>query len=380
MCASEVALADRMQKQGKEPEKILAKLRADRAKKGQTGPSQSSVYRFLGGSTYKRDAEEMRGRPAVRPANVVKVAYAERKKLIRKADKEHLVTWDDVQKATKKRLRATGALDKASDMPGSDWLARIVREETDVRARPGKRRITHTKAHEEMRHALALEWSEYPGSWWVNDIHGYIDNKKFVRANTAPAKKLLRATKVHHHLRTPEEGTDKGFVLPKKSRMLLGVPSVDITACVTKDGIIFWHGNKAPWNGEKAAQMYKKLGAALRKHYGAKRKFRIVEDGDPKGFQSSKGVKAKKEQKIESWKLSPHTPSLMPLDFSLWAEIERRTLAKTAHENESIAAYKKRLSITAKRLPKTLVRKCLLKMKDNIAQIVANEGSHTKLD
>jgi nitrate reductase NapE component len=52
--------------------------------------------------------------------------------------------------------------------------------------------------------------------------------------------------------------------------------------------------------------------------YGAKRKFLIVKEGDPKGFQSSKGVKAKTEQKIESWKLSPHIPGFMLLDFCLW--------------------------------------------------------------
>ena len=84
-----------------------------------------------------------------------------------------------------------------------------------------------------------------------------------------------------------------------------------------------------------------------------------LEDGDSKGFQSSKGVKAKKEEKIESWKLSPHTPGMMPLDYSLWNEIEGRTLAKRAYENESPASYKKRLCITAKRLPKSLVKNLL---------------------
>ena len=82
-----------------------------------------------------------------------------------------------------------------------------------------------------------------------------------------------------------------------------------------------------------------------------------LEDGDSKGFQSSKGVKAKKEEKIESWKLSPHTPGM--IDYSLWNEIEGRTLAKRAYENESLTSYKKRLCITAKRLPKSLVKNVL---------------------
>ena len=114
--------------------------------------------------------------------------------------------------------------------------------------------------------------------------------------------------------------------------------------------------------------------------YGAKRKFRIVEEGDPKGLQSSKGVKAKKEQKIESQKLSPHIPGFMLLVFCLWHEIVRRTLAKTTSEIETVASYRKLLIITAKRLPKILIRKCLRKMKDNIAKTVASGSSHTEPD
>eukprot|EP00973_Karenia_brevis_P073575 10223221-Karenia_brevis.AAC.1 len=236
-------------------------------------------------------------------------------------------------------------------MPSEDWMARKIREATPVRARPGKHRISRTKEHEKKRFEQGVVWSRKPQSWWVNEIHGYIDNKKWVVARTENEKKLLRSTKIHHHLRTPSEGVEAGFVLPKKNRMLLGIPSVDITACVTKDGIIFWHENEGPWNGSRAALMYERLGAALRNHYGDKRSFRIVEDGDTKGFQSNKGKAAKKEQKIDPWVLPPRSPGWMPLDFSLWEEIETRVLAKRGYENEPVESYKRRLSITAKRLP-----------------------------
>jgi hypothetical protein len=125
------------------------------------------------------------------------------------------------------------------------------------------------------------------------------------------------------------------------------------------------------------------LGLSRLRHgqsYGAKRKFRIVEEGDPKGLQSSKGVKAKKEQKIESQKLSPHIPGFMLLVFCLWHEIVRRTLAKTTSEIETVASYRKLLNFTAKRLPKMLIKKCLRKMMDNIAKTVASGGSRTEPD
>ena len=153
-----------------------------------------------------------------------------------------------------------------------------------------------------MRYEKALGWAEYPESWWVNDIHAYVDSKNYVVAKGEQDKLLMRASKIHHHLRTPSEGSKPGFVLPKKARMLLGVPSVIVTATVTKDCIIFWHETVGRWNEESAALMYKDLGKALRRHYGNTKTVRVDEDGDPQGFQSKKGD-AKKEEKIESWML-----------------------------------------------------------------------------
>ncbi len=143
---------NQLQKQGQEPAKILKKLRKDRLKKGGTGPSQSAVYRVLKGITYKPQKEETRCRPPTVPATLVKVANEERAKLIKHADNEYLVTWGDVHKATRKRLRSQGRLKKGVRMPSEDWMARAVRKATPVRARPGKHRISHTKEHEAIRY------------------------------------------------------------------------------------------------------------------------------------------------------------------------------------------------------------------------------------
>ena len=56
----------------------------------------------------------------------------------------------------------------------------------------------------------------------------------------------------------------------------------------------------------------------------------------------------------------------MQLAYSIWNEIERRVLAKKGCSNESIKAYKKRLNLTTKKLPRTQVKKILLKMKSNL--------------
>ena len=73
---AEVNLINKKQKKGVEPQKILATLQRARAKKGETGPIQSAVYRLLEGSTYQPDAKETRGRPSKIPKTMVRVAEA----------------------------------------------------------------------------------------------------------------------------------------------------------------------------------------------------------------------------------------------------------------------------------------------------------------
>ena len=70
----------------------------------------------------------------------------------------------------------------------------------------------------------------------------------------------------------------------------------------------------------------------------------------------------------------------MPLDYSLWNEVESRTLDKKDYEKESLASYKKRLNLTAKRLPRKLVKDTVGKMKGNLAAIVKSAGGHSTLD
>ena len=79
----------------------------------------------------------------------------------------------------------------------------------------------------------------------------------------------------------------------------------------------------------------------------SQRVFRVVEDGDKKGFQSGLGKEAKAEQKMQSWMLPPRSPALMPLDFCLWSEIEERTLKNTGGDQETRSQYAACLRPTA---------------------------------
>jgi hypothetical protein len=61
-----------------------------------------------------------------------------------------------------------------------------------------------------------------------------------------------------------------------------------------------------------------------RRRGGDKRKFKVLEDNDPTGFKSGKAKAAKKALHIEAVPFPRFSPDLNPLDFCIWAEIERR--------------------------------------------------------
>ena len=359
---------------------ILATLQQKRRRRSLSGPSQSAVYRFVAGETYIRGAAEKRGASNKIPDKVVKELDKTRLRLAKEAASDYFVTWEDVVEEGKKDLRKKGLLGKREPMWSPDAVARRSRELLNVRRKPSRKRLARTRGEEKERYEKALEWSGYAARHWKTNVHAYIDNKKFLVARTAKEKKLLRTARVHSHLRKPSEGSDPAFVTPKANHIKHGMKSVEVTCAVAKNKVILWHVTEGPWNGDAAAIMYKGLGAALRKEWGNKRKFVVVEDGDRKGFQSGKGRQAKEDEKIDSWQLPPRTPELMPLDFYVWSAIGEKMAEMKPHSMESFAQYKARLRKTAFGLPADSIEKAVMDMKKRVDGLVTSKGSHLKWD
>ena len=189
MSIAVVCKLDEMEKVGQSATDILHVLRAERAVAGEPGPSLSAVYRTMRGQSYKRGAPERRGRPAKLPPGLVGVAEEARLNLVQSANSEYMVTWGDVYKETRQLLKARGMLTKKVHMPCADWFMKTVRAKTNVRARHGKRRISHEKDYKARRLELAKKWARYPKSWWEHHIHAYTDNKTFVTPRTGDMKK-----------------------------------------------------------------------------------------------------------------------------------------------------------------------------------------------
>ena len=116
-------------------------------------------------------------------------------------------------------------------------------------------------------------------------------------------------------------GESANFVKPRTEHSWIGFPSVCISAVVAKDHVIMWDEVPGRWNGQKAADMYSgPMLKALKRTWGAKRSYTIIEDGDRKGNQSNKGKAAKVKSKINAITLPPRSPCWMPLDYAIWSK------------------------------------------------------------
>ena len=86
---------------------------------------------------------------------------------------------------------------------------------------------------------------------------------------------------------------------------------VSVTAAVIKGKIRMWHYIDGRWNGAAAAAMYKgPLFKALKSAYPAhahkdRSTWSVLEDNDPTGYKSSKGIAAKRDVRIVTDDLPP---------------------------------------------------------------------------
>ena len=67
----------------------------------------------------------------------------------------------------------------------------------------------------------------------------------------------------------------------------------------------------------------------------------------------------------------------MPLDYSVWAEIDDGLYVNSNFENEDKESFTARLRRVALRLPKAYLKRTVLKMKANIEATVASQGKNT---
>jgi hypothetical protein len=380
---AELAKIERMRRKKNTAGAIHTSLVLARKKKQLAGPGMSTVYDYLAGNTFERDADETRGvesnfgKQELRVYDQVRMRM---QKTSAASDHPWQVTWEDIATSGERELRKRKLLGRDEKGLAGDTLRKRMRAELGVQRRPAAKHAVRTVDEEGRRYRQALVWRKHRQSFWQKKV-AFIDNKRFVCARTPAQRKRLRSAGVTHHLRKAKERSQDEYIAPKQDHQLCGIPSVEITAAVADDRIIFWRVVPKKWCGQEAANMYKELGKTLRLRLcQGPQGYRVVEDGDPKGYQSNKGKDAKAAADIVSLKLPPRSPEWMPLDYSLWAEIEKRMLAMTVNGTESKENWIKRLRQTALSLPRSYVKSTIAQMKDRIEATAASKGKHIKMD
>ena len=356
---------------GKSPIGVHRALASRRARQGITAPTLSRFRKALRGVTYKRSRKETRGRKQKVSRQHVLKMDSMRKRLIKKAEGQREIRWEDVRKASRVHTVHRSTLKRAFRREGLPVQAR------SPRLKPGR-----SPAQAAARVVYCEKWSRKSPSFFQERVDMIIDNKQFDVPTTERARRYLAAQRVRFHLRTPSEGVLPEMTKPgrKKNKMNTGAIA-KVCAGVSNGRIVMWEYLPKRWTGEEAAKLYKgPILKILKKQRGVKAKYLVFEDNDPTGYKSAKGMAAKAESGIEAIPMPVFSPDLNPLDFCLWEEVSRRMVAGAPTRVESVQEYKKRLRLTALRVPAPLVTKAVGAMPGRMRAVVDAKGYSIKRD
>ena len=203
-----------------------------------------------------------------------------------------------------------------------------------MRFRPLREKCVLSEEDKKARYALAKKYKDKPASWFLKSMHASIDCKHFTVYGNEQGRAYAAQRAVRGAFRTKGQGFSRGFVKPSKTlkQNFGGGRSIMVCAGVGGGRMLLWHevkeapgGRRSLWNGAEAAAVYKgPLLRGLQKAFPKKRKYLVLEDNDPAGFKSSKGVQAKDDAGISSFCLAPRSPDRNPLDYAIWAGINKK--------------------------------------------------------
>ena len=189
-------------------------------------------------------------------------------------------------------------------------------QKPDLSTSDVKARLAWAEAH---KHRSSQQWNRY--------VHAIIDNKTFQVYHTGQARASAARRKLRGAYRPRARIFKSGYTkLASKLIQNTGAKSATVTCAIGNGKVLLWHVTVGKWNGAAAERMYSgPLRQALEKGYpNARGCWRVMEDNDPTGYKSSKGMAAKAATGIATLDLPKRSPDLNSLDFSLWAQSIRK--------------------------------------------------------
>ena len=162
--------------------------------------------------------------------------------------------------------------------------------------------------------------------------------------------------------RKPGKGLCVGYVKPKEGslRHNTGAKGVVLHVGVGNGKVVTVHEVRGRWNGEAARTFYHSLQRSLAKKWPRQRAYTVLEDNDPTGYKSAKGMEAKRNAKISVLEIPKRSPDLSVLDYAVWKEVNRRLRQQERcwkkSKRERRQDYVKRLKTTIRKLPESFLK------------------------
>ncbi|CAE7255135.1 F52C9.6 [Symbiodinium natans] len=337
MTASERELAQRWYSEGKPPSAIAELL----------GRDSSTLTRLL----CMQKVAQKQGRPAALTNAQVDMLERRLDELIVKADGQSTITVDKLRKATKVKASTQTIL---AALHKRNIYFRKLREKPVL-----------TPADVKARLAFAKKYRGKSKTWWLRNIHAFIDGKYFQVYLTGKERARAATHGTFGAYRRPGKGLCAGYVKPKAGslRHNTGAKGVLLQVGIGGGHVVTVHEVKARWNGQAAVTFYKALRSGLSKTWPAKRKYTVLEDNDPTGYKSAKGVAAKAEEGISVFEIPKRSPDLSLLDYAVWKEVNKRLRRQEKSwpkkKREGRPAYVARLKRTIRNLSKDFLVKSI---------------------
>ena len=195
------------------------------------------------------------------------------------------------------------------------------------------------------------------------------------------ARAYIKRTRVKGAYRKLGQGLNQGYTkASKKLKFNIGAKGIHVLAGVGQKKVLLWHYFETNWCGKVAADAYRgPVAKALKKAYPLRTTLDVLEDNDPTGFQSNKGLKAKEELKINEFTIPKRSPCFNVCDYALWDEVNRcmrEQEAKWKNKKETREEYVERLEKTALALSESVVQKMVRGLKARCERLYIAKGGH----
>ena len=326
------------------------------------GRSLSTICRLLA----QKKAPMPIGRPPALSETKIDGIVGLLEQMVDEADATHEVTMDMLMK--RGRLKVCKKV-VAKALHARGYMFRDLRQKPILTPDDVRERYKWTK-----------KYSGQSKAWWLKTVHVHLDNHVFKVATTSSGRKLLAKRVVRGVYRQRGKSLRPGHVKPHaKNHLSLGTKGILKAGGVGDGKVLVWHTIDGKWSGDQAAEFYKGVvQPALKEHFPLKRMFCILDDNDPTGNQSKKGLQAKRDAKLEVLHIPKRSPDLNVLDFAVWSEVERRMRKQEkkwpASKRESRKAFERRLDRTAKHLPEEFVKKSIGDLQRRCELLVQAKG------